>query len=598
MAFKYHTEKLMACITPKALFRQIPKLRFSSNLIECPVCKIKLKVKKTRKKIIGTLYVGMVKTHETLLECSACNNYYGSEDLLNLVPYRSRFGYDIIVYTGKSMFLKCKNESEIREELEAKSIKISASEINYLARKFIIYLAIAHRESSEELRTYMNSVGGYILHLDATCEGDSPHLMTGLDEISNFVLDNIKIPSEKGDKIVPFLQNIKQAYGNPQALVHDMGKGILSAVSKVFPNTPDFICHFHFLRDIGKDLFEKENDIIRKRLRIHGIQTALRKKLAVYKKMIEKNPDSITQLSRLLKKGNNDEGFKKYASPEVLLYTLILWAFQGKKQGDGYGFPFDRPYLYFYKRLEKIHSIIKQMKQTVGKKNVDGNKLYTPIYKNLSSIIRDSKLKEAALLMQEKCKVFDKLRRAMRIALHSGKFGLNDKGTGENIKSIESKVKRFYEWLCHYDKKSKEDYRKTIQQINKYWEKLFADPITVKSPCGEIIIQPQRTNNILEQFFRDLKRSYCKKTGFAAINKTLKAMLSDTPLVKNLDNHEYMKILLNGKDSLEARFAEIDSVIVRKELMKKNQVKMIPPEIVKFIKEPKLPEIFAAFFAV
>jgi hypothetical protein len=238
------------------------------------------------------------------------------------------------------------------------------------------------------------------------------------------------------------------------------------------------------------------------------------------------------------------------------------------------------------------------MKQTVGRKNVDGNKLFYLTYKILSSIIRDSKLEEAALLMQEKCKVFDKLRRAMRIALHSGKFGLNDKGTGEKIKSIESKVKKFYEWLCNHNKKSKEDYRKTIQQINKYWEKLFADPIIIKTPCGEITIQPQRTNNILEQFFRDLKRSYYKKTGFSSMNKILKAMLSDTPLVKNLDTHEYMKILLNGKDSLEARFAEIDSAIVREELMKKNQVKMIPPEIVKFIKEPKLPEIFAAFFSV
>ncbi len=33
--------------------------------------------------------------------------------------------------------------------------------------------------------------------------------------------------------------------------------------------------------------------------------------------------------------------------------------------------------------------------------------------------------------------------------------------------------------------------------------------------------------------------------------KTLRTMLADTPLVKNLQNDEYMKILLNDKSSLE-----------------------------------------------
>lgn len=591
MAFKYHTSRLIDNITPKALFKQIPKLRFSPELSECPVCSGKLKVRKTRKKTIGTLDMGMVKIHEIVLSCSTCKNYYFSEDLLNLVPYRGRFGYSIIVYIGKSTFIECRNENEIKEDLAGKGVNISISEIAYLARKFIVYLAIAHRESSEKLKEHMNSAGGYILHLDATCEGDSPHLMTGLDEISRFVLDNIKIPSEKGDKIVPFLQKIKQTYGTPRGLVHDMGKGIISAVAQIFPNTPDFICHFHFLRDLGKDLFGKENDIIRAQLRRHTIGATLRKRLTGYKKIIEKNPDSITKLSCLLKEGNNDKTFKKSVPPEVLLYTLILWAFQGKKQGDGYGFPFDRPYLIFYRRLAKIHSIIKKMKQNAVKGNTRENKLYTQIVKDLSCIMRDSKLKEASSLMQEKCRVFDKLRCAMRIALPSGKLGLNDQGTLVNIKSIENRVKRFYECLCKHNKKSKEDYRKTIQQIEKYWEKLFADPIIVKTPDGEIVILPQRTNNILEQFFRDLKRSHCKKTGFTSINKNLKAMLSDTPLVKNLDNIEYMNILLNGKDNIEGRFAEIDYKIVREELMKKNMAQNIPIEIANIIKEPKFADI-------
>jgi hypothetical protein len=38
----------------------------------------------------------------------------------------------------------------------------------------------------------------------------------------------------------------------------------------------------------------------------------------------------------------------------------------------------------------------------------------------------------------------------------------------------------------------------------------------------------------------------------------LRTMLAETPLVRNLENPDYMKILLNGKTSIEEVFAEIE----------------------------------------
>jgi hypothetical protein len=57
-----------------------------------------------------------------------------------------------------------------------------------------------------------------------------------------------------------------------------MGKGILLAIKAVFPGKPDFICHFHFLRDIGKDLLEDEYSQIRNRLKNFKIRSRLRQK--------------------------------------------------------------------------------------------------------------------------------------------------------------------------------------------------------------------------------------------------------------------------------------------------------------------------------
>ena len=176
----------------------------------------------------------------------------------NLCLCRCTFGFDVIVEVGMALFVDCHNNQEVMKQLSAKNVIIPEREISYLGRKFIIYLALAHRDSQNQLRQSMAHRGGYILHVDGTCEEDSPHLFCGLDGISELVLDSIKIPSEKKEQLVPFFHRIKQHYGSPLALVHDRGTGIVSAVDEVFPGLPDFICHFHFLRDMGKDLLQED----------------------------------------------------------------------------------------------------------------------------------------------------------------------------------------------------------------------------------------------------------------------------------------------------------------------------------------------------
>ncbi len=54
-------------------------------------------------------------------------------------------------------------------------------------------------------------------------------------------------------------------------------------------------------------------------------------------------------------------------------------------------------------------------------------------------------------------------------------------------------------------------YVKMIEQIDKYWSKFFADPITVNTPDGPVVILPQRTNNILERFFQKNETSRTEK---------------------------------------------------------------------------------------
>ena len=195
--------------------------------------------------------------------------------------------------------------------------------------------------------------------------------------------------------------------------------------------------------------------------------------------------------------------------------------------------------------------------------------------------------------------MFDKLREALRIALPEGKSGLNDEGDDTDIKTIEKRVSQFRDWLVN-SKRRKKTYAKMIEQMDKYWDKLFADPITVNTPEGEVTIVPQRTNNILEQFFRGEKRRGRKKSGTASLSKTLKTILADTPLVRNLENGEYYKIILNGCSTLAERFSQIDAKLVREQLKQaQNNQETIAPEVKNMISKSDLPEqIFGLFSAL
>ena len=98
-----------------------------------------------------------------------------------------------------------------------------------------------------------------------------------MDELSRMVLGNRKMPSEDSQHMIPLLEELKAAYGVPLALVHDMGSAILKATATVFPTVPSFICHFHFLRDLGKDLFGFEYRTIYRYTRTFKTKATLRR---------------------------------------------------------------------------------------------------------------------------------------------------------------------------------------------------------------------------------------------------------------------------------------------------------------------------------
>jgi hypothetical protein len=418
--------QLTQALSSSNLFPVSPTIKIESERTHC--CGQRLLVQKTEKRIIITLCIGKINIHETVKRCRVCKRTYASENQNQLVPQHCNFGFDVMVYVGKALFQSYQTENEVVEALRHQNILISEREVSYLARKFICYLALAHQEMIPEIRKLIEDNGGSCLHFDGTNDGESPHLIIAIDEMEKIVLGTIKTPFESTESVSSLLKQIKRDYGNPLATVHDMSKANLSAVQIVFPGVADYVCHFHFLRDIGKDLFGDEEAQIRSILQGYGVKgrlNAFAKKLRGYVNVDKLHAASLTSDSL------------QHLEEIDIAYLLIEWILDFAEESSGYGFPFDRERLVFIQRMKKVRKLIQALPPF--------QKDLRALQEELDELLEDPLLIRLNTAMEKKSAHFDQLRDAMRIAEPGGPDGLNDDAMDCDMDIIKTGVEKFIE---------------------------------------------------------------------------------------------------------------------------------------------------------
>lgn len=560
--------ELQCALQPASLFPQPPVLRFYPTLSLCPICGTELKVQKTLKRSPQTLHIGLFVAHETVLHCQGCSSAgpFRSEELAALVAPKCIFGYDVMTFAGLSLWRECRTVEATVAALREQHVEISASEVRDLAARFTIRLSIAHAESSQRLKQHLQMAGGYILHVDSTTAGGGPHLLTGLDELSGFVLLNARIATENAADVETFLQTLKARFGPPVAVCSDMGKAIGSALASVFDGVPHFICHFHFLRDIGKDLLGDTYGIIRQQLRLHGPKAALNRLLAEVREPLHTHAKALDALLDALRTQQPIPAAAQALPYEVILGALITKILDAEHRGDGCGFPFDRPHLDIFQQARTCYRDALLIKRHVSLQPPQAQ-LHQRLMTILQPMVHDEILSQAADKLDLDAVIFDRLRQAMRIAEPGAAQGLNDPGDALPIGTIEQRVNDFCAWargLSGYQ--DRPAIAAMLAQIERYRKGLFAKPLLLVTANGIRTVQPQRTNNILECLFRRIKRAASKRTGERPAAAFLQHLLPDTTLVLNLDNPEYLHILLDGSSNLTERLARVDAEEVEQNL--------------------------------
>lgn len=567
----------------------IPPLNFSNDKNICGECGHILKIEKVKPRKVYTVAYGQLKIRETIKKCPECDKKYGSEQLPQMVKKGSNYSYDHIVETGMLRYIEKRQISEIQAIFRNRNqLLISSTQIRRMAYNFLYYLGRLHYTSAGKISTAMQGQGGYILYVDSTCDGHAPHLLTCIDGVSGFVLYSQKIQSENTVSLVSALENVKKLFDNPLCCVSDMGRGINNALDIVFAGIIRIICHFHLLRDIGKDLMQELYRTVQKTLSNKQIYAEIRYQIQALEKIVGGKQQAEKLFYMVNRQENNTHG----KLLQGLLYGYLLDLKSHENSGEGYGFPFDRPKVRYYKRILKIYY---ELVQIDAQPNFDNevkkkNRFYK-VKEVLQKIVEDEKLKLTVKELDKQIVYFDQLRHIMRIALPESKKGLNDEGkisSEKELKSIENEMTEYIETLkTKIENKSTENKKLqgVINQLEKYWDKIFANPITVMVEGKEKVIIPHRTNNTSEQFYRRIKQLFRRLHGRTNVSKDIDYLPDEIALIENLKNQHYKNTVMNAGNNLANEFARLDIENKAIDIEKDELDLKVSRKIIRFLKQ-------------
>ncbi len=587
----------------------MPRFVFPWDQEACPRCGSPLEVRLTRRRTVHSIRYGTFQAVERQGRCPQHRELppARSEALARLVAPGSNHAYDVLVRVGMARFLECRQDEPIREEIcRQHGIELGRSTVSYLARKFVAYVQVVHQQSVPALRGAMDVRGGYILHIDGTCEEASRVLLVCMDSLSMQVLESRKIDSENHDQVRDILREVRRDWGLPLAMVHDLRRALITAAAEVFPGVPQFVCHFHLAADVGKDILSPHHDRLRRVLRRTQVRAKLRQLVRSLKPFATCDDGGDTTVGLLLSL-RSAEDLRRHCTAESakgVVHGLACWILAFSQDGEGYGFPFDLPQLDFYERLLQVH----QMLDAAGPLETKTRRGPLRELNQLRQILdlavsgrESAELRQVVAETKRDRRVFERFRSALRICPRGGTKRRNDEGAPRVLSATRHRgvLQNLRTSLARRARRGGGSARAckiVVQHLEKYWDYLFGHALRNKG--GKIVVP--RTNNDEERFFRTVKRQCRRLHGRKDLSHDLEAMPPAVPLVMNLTNRDYCETVYGGSEpeQIADRFSRVDPEAPAKLLQSWRQEKISHRMPHKIEKQKNLPKRMAGFIAM
>src|SRR3954454_6229470 len=203
-----------------------------------------------------------------------CSRYHRpfhpeAESLLAL-PHHE-FGLDVLALVGRLRHVEHRSVPEIHQELTRHGVAIARRSVSNLLDRYDELRALATADR-ERLHALLRKQRRVILALDGL-QPDVGHevLWVLRDCVSGAVLLARSLLSATQDDLATLLAEVRDALAVPiTAVVSDGRQSIRKAVKKALPEATHQLCHFHYLREAARPIYEADRHAkkeIKKRVR-------------------------------------------------------------------------------------------------------------------------------------------------------------------------------------------------------------------------------------------------------------------------------------------------------------------------------------------
>jgi hypothetical protein len=231
----------------------------------CPHCGHPMHADYANRRTLHTLD-GVIRLNLTIRRCthSGCKAHkrpYRPEAEGALALPHHEFGLDVIALIGCLRYTEHRSIPEIRVHLAGRGLKIAERTVTNLLDRYDELLAVRLGDD-QRLKQALAKHGRAILAIDGL-QPDVGHevLWVIRDCLSGEILLAKSLLSARQEDLAALLSAVKKACPVPVVgIVSDGQHSIRKAVAAEFPKVPHQLCQFHYLREAGRLVYEKDRN--------------------------------------------------------------------------------------------------------------------------------------------------------------------------------------------------------------------------------------------------------------------------------------------------------------------------------------------------
>jgi hypothetical protein len=206
--------------------------------------------------------------------CPQFHRPYRPEEEGRLALPKHEFGLDVIAWVGTLRYAQHRSVPDIHQHLLHRGVAVAPRTVMHLLERYDELLALSLTDPVR-LQRLTQAQGRVILALDGL-QPDVGHevLWVLRDCLSGEVLLARSLLSATQEDLAALLTEVRQALPVPiTGVISDGQLSIRRAVARALPKVPHQLCHFHYLNEAAKPIYEADRHAKKElKKRVRGVR--------------------------------------------------------------------------------------------------------------------------------------------------------------------------------------------------------------------------------------------------------------------------------------------------------------------------------------